>query len=217
MPAVRTLGLLRVLRDAAAELHGVEWLKLVCRPLVCPYADLLRHIESENVFDIGCGSGAFALLATRTRPVRRFGGCDVSAARVATAQRLLRAGLPAAELDLRCIPPDAVPALGDYGLVFLTDVLHHVPRDRHDTFLRRIAARMQAGARLILTDIDAGSKLVLFNRIHDRLLNAGGGQERRIADVEALLRAGGLRILGVTRRRQFVYPHFTIVAAKGDT
>ena len=64
------------------------------------------------------------------------------------------------------------PDLAGYNVVTMVDVLHHVPRASQAAFLADVASRMDAGAKLILMDIDAGRPLrAMANQLHDLLLS----------------------------------------------
>lgn len=116
---------------------------------------LLPHLASLpkplRVLDVGCGNGRFALYLQRHTPIQ-YHGIDNSAALLRHARTALdSAGLADARLDLRDIveqPPDT----GEYDLVALFGVLHHIPgATQRSTLLQRLAARVAQGGLLVLT------------------------------------------------------------------
>ena len=216
MPDTRTL--VRFLRSAAPNTNWLDWLKLVYRPAICPFEDLLEWVDGDNIFDVGCGSGAFCLLAAHFSNLTRIGAVDTSSACVRKARLLLiEYGLqvPDLDIDIRCCSAEQLPnSLSTYDVLFLIDVLHHTPPNCQLALLKKIHGLMPTGGRLVLKDIEADSPLVVFNKLHDFVLNGGAGHELPAAFVEQALRSVGFRIQEITYRRMWVYPHYTIIATK---
>lgn len=116
-----------------------------------------------SVLDVGCGNARFALFLhdnlsalpsaeTAAVPALRYRGLDSSPALLARAQAALaaRPGLHA-DLEQRDIienPPDT----GQYDLVALLGVLHHIPGcANRQSFLRQLAQRVKPGGLLVFT------------------------------------------------------------------
>ena len=216
MPDTRTL--VRFLRSAAPNTSLLDWLKLVYRPAICPFEDLLEWVDSDSVFDIGCGSGAFCLLAAHYSDATRIGAVDTSSACADRARLLLveyGRNVTGLDIDIRHCGPEQLPDnLSTYDVFFLIDVLHHTPTSRQLRLLKTIYKRMPTGGRLVLKDIEADSLLVVFNKLHDFVLNGGVGYELSGAFVEETLRNVGFRIQKTTHRRMWLYPtfHFALPA-----
>jgi SAM-dependent methyltransferase len=97
-----------------------------------------------SVLDVGCGNGRFGVFLRESGFNIAYHGIDNSAALLDKA----RAALPDASFELRDIvekPPDT----GEYDLVGLFGVLHHVPdaTDRQ-RLMRMLAQRVAAGGVL---------------------------------------------------------------------
>jgi 2-polyprenyl-3-methyl-5-hydroxy-6-metoxy-1,4-benzoquinol methylase len=99
-------------------------------------------------------------------------------------------------------------------VLFLIDVLHHVPKKNQEVFLKDLANIMKPGARLVLKDIDASSPLVYCNKIHDLIFAREIGNEMSMESAKNLLVANGLNIIEQSKRTMYVYPHYTLVAQK---
>ena len=99
-------------------------------------------------------------------------------------------------------------------IIFLIDVLHHVPKNAQDQFLHNLIGKMSKGARLIIKDMDGGSPLVYFNRIHDLIFSGEVGKELPSDRVIANIQSERLHIVSHQKRTMYVYPHYTIVATK---
>jgi 2-polyprenyl-3-methyl-5-hydroxy-6-metoxy-1,4-benzoquinol methylase len=99
-------------------------------------------------------------------------------------------------------------------VTFLIDVLHHVPQVQQKEFVFKLADKIKPGGRLIVKDIDASSRCVYFNKMHDLIFSREIGNEMSARDVIGLLKEAGLIIEKCKKQRMYVYPHFTIVARK---
>jgi 2-polyprenyl-3-methyl-5-hydroxy-6-metoxy-1,4-benzoquinol methylase len=115
---------------------------------------LLPRLTPLTVLDAGCGNGRFGLfLAERLGKDRlRYVGLDSSAALLDRARASL-AGIDAqfTQRDLIEQPPDA--ALGQFNLVVLFGVLHHVPGAANRlALLRALADRVAPRGLLVFTE-----------------------------------------------------------------
>ncbi|MGZ8559562.1 MAG: class I SAM-dependent methyltransferase, partial [Chitinophagaceae bacterium] len=102
----------------------------------------------------------------------------------------------------------------ELDLIFLNDVLHHVPKNNQHDFLKNLVAIMKPGARLIIKDINKESLLVYCNKMHDLVFAGEIGNELKFEQTRSWLEALGLKVLEHTKKRMYVYPHYTIIAKK---
>lgn len=130
---------------------------------------LLPYLTTPlSVLDVGCGNARFALFlhdnrATLSPPspnsllstqhsVLSYTGLDSSPALLAHANEALadKPHLQATfeQRDIIENPPDA----GEYDLVVLLGVLHHIPGyEQRQTFMRQLARRVKSGGLLVFT------------------------------------------------------------------
>ena len=160
--------------------------------------------------DIGCGEGTLLWFLRHYRSPSALGGLEVNTDLVDHAKQLL----PEFAGSIREFDGLNFPAeLADYDFVILNDVLHHIDPPVKSIFLERLQASMRPSATLILKDIDAGRKwLVWGNRAHDWMLNGAPGSELSISQTDSLLTDAGFRIVDADSIRMLWYPHFTLVA-----
>jgi 2-polyprenyl-3-methyl-5-hydroxy-6-metoxy-1,4-benzoquinol methylase len=205
--------LLDELRAPARALRGLGALKTRFRPLVCPLGHVLEEVpRGARLFDIGCGSGTLLYLAARLRGVAAAHGYDVSREAIDAAAVFQRR---AADLHVQWRPPGALPELGGYDIVTLVDVLHHIPPAEQITFLERICAGMDGGAKLVVLDINAARRLpALCNQLHDLLLARQWVHPMRPERVAAALAAAGARVAAPVFTDTLWYSHYLIVAEK---
>jgi tRNA (uracil-5-)-methyltransferase TRM9 len=118
---------------------------------------LLPHLEKlpkpRRVLDIGCGNGRFGRFLARNLTDVRYHGTDnnatlLAAARAAFAKMNV---LHDARLELRDLLEDQLPE-GEYELVALFGVLHHVPSlARRQALISALAARVAQDGLLVFT------------------------------------------------------------------
>jgi 2-polyprenyl-3-methyl-5-hydroxy-6-metoxy-1,4-benzoquinol methylase len=110
-----------------------------------PYLPSRTSSEPLTVLDVGCGNGRFGVFLREKLGSTAYHGMDSS-------PRLLehaRAALPDGQFEQRDIiesPPDS----GDYDVVVLLGVLHHIPGyTERQAFMRRLAERVKPGGLLV--------------------------------------------------------------------
>jgi 2-polyprenyl-3-methyl-5-hydroxy-6-metoxy-1,4-benzoquinol methylase len=110
-------------------------------------------------------------------------------------------------------PQDTPPPLHGYDTVTMVDVLHHIPLDQQNNFLRKTIAQMDSGAKLIIKDIEGAKLLGAFcNQLHDLLLAKEWVHHRRSRDIRKVLHSSGATVSQPVLCWTLWYPHFQIVA-----
>jgi SAM-dependent methyltransferase len=168
----------------------------------------------EKAGDVGCGSGQFLLLLTEFAQPSYLYGIEISKKLIDNAHNLFsnfaKEKYAFEQYDGIHFPK----ALAEMDVLFLIDVLHHVPKNNQEAFLKDLANIMKPGARLVLKDIDAASPLVYCNKLHDLIFAREIGNEMSMESAKNLLVANGLNIIEQSKRTMYVYPHYTLVAQK---
>jgi SAM-dependent methyltransferase len=149
----------RLTADDFSETRGTAW---------PGWERLLPYLRAPlSVLDVGCGNGRFGLfLAEHLGAANvQYHGVDSSGELLAHARNAL-AGLPDVKLEARDIvenPPDA----GDYDLVALLGVLHHIPGEaERQLFMRRLAERVKSGGLLVF----AAWRFYEYERFRERIV-----------------------------------------------
>lgn len=207
--------LLHFLKSKHLNAGFVDRLKIHYRPLICPYVSLINMVRpGDKVGDIGCGSGQFFFLLSAFASPSALYGIEISDKLIQNANDLLsdsRIG------HIRFDKYDGIhfpEHLQQMDIIFLIDVLHHVPKANQQQFLVNLAATMKNGARLVIKDINAAHMLVYFNKVHDLIFAGELGNELTAEHVQGILKGNGLEIADLKKRIMYVYPHYTIVARK---
>lgn len=207
--------LLQYLKSLDFTAGFVDKLKVYYRPLVCPFVDLIGLLKpGEKIGDVGCGSGQFCLLLAEFAKPSYIFGIEINDRLVENARQLFDRY---AHVPYHFEKFDGVhfpDAIGELDVVFLNDVLHHVPKDSQHQFIKSLLAKMKPGARLIIKDINGASPLVYFNKMHDLVFAGEIGNELPHTTVDKWLGEEGAKVLAFKKQRLYVYPHYTIVAEK---
>ncbi|NQX84815.1 MAG: class I SAM-dependent methyltransferase [Flavobacteriaceae bacterium] len=194
----------------------IDRLKIKFRPLIFPIELLLRQVNSgDTIFDIGSGSGQFALLAVHFKKVKEVYGVEIKQQLVLNANNLFKQH--AKDVNYKFFQYDGgnLPKeINSATKIFLNDVLHHIPTTNQVAFLENIYNQMDANAVFILKDIDASSFYVYFNKLHDLIFAGEIGKELKFSDAIEILERIGFQILDTNRKNIAVYPHYTIICKK---
>lgn len=73
-------------------------------------------------------------------------------------------------MEFSLLPAESPWPGGEFGVVSIIDVLHHVPKDIAPTLFENAAARLNPGGILLYKDIYPGSWRSVCNRMHDLVL-----------------------------------------------
>lgn len=208
--------ILKYLKTKSTDLSFIDKLKVVYRPLICPFDDLLNYIENDDsVFDIGCGSGQFCALVAKFTPANEIYGIEISETLVQNARIVNQEFNGKKNIQFETFNGSEIPSLiQNYSKIYLIDVLHHVPKENQLEFLREIYSKMSIGSRLILKDIDASSLLLYFNKMHDLVFSREIGNEMKANFAKKVVEEIGFKVLESYTKRMFVYPHYFLILEK---
>lgn len=151
---------------------------------------LLPHLKMPlSVLDVGCGNGRFGLFlaqnkAFHEKPAFNYHGIDSSPALLERARETL-ASLPSLnvmleERDIVNNPPDT----GEYDLVVLFGVMHHVPgHQQRQDLLRTLAQRVASGGILVF----ACWRFLESDTLRERIVAWDDDLKRRVEHNDYLL------------------------------
>lgn len=213
--ALNNAAIIQFLTSKFKSAGFIDSLKIKYRSLICPFISLIETVKpGEKVGDVGCGSGQFLLLLSEFAQPSHLYGIEISAKLIENAHNLF-SSFPKEKYAFEQYDGVNFPAaLGEMDVLFLIDVLHHVPKKNQEAFLKDLAKIMKPGARLVLKDINASSPLVYCNKLHDAIFAGEIGNEVSIEKAKHLLMANGLNIIEQSKRTMYVYPHYTLIAQK---
>jgi cyclopropane fatty-acyl-phospholipid synthase-like methyltransferase len=144
--------LMRTRRLFAAERRVWAW-RYWLRLQICPFEKLLVHVpDGSRLLDIGCGGGLFLGLLAMRDPTLQGTGVDSSSDAIACANRMAQQ-LGSEKISFLSAPNiDAWPK-GQYDMVSMIDVLHHVAPEERRKFFLEAAKHVPKGGRLLCKDM----------------------------------------------------------------
>jgi 2-polyprenyl-3-methyl-5-hydroxy-6-metoxy-1,4-benzoquinol methylase len=142
------------------------------RPYICPFDLVIVEVPAGSfVLDIGCGGGLLLGVLARTRRISGGVGFDFSADAIRVAAAMTEE--LGEDCDLKFFHLSALDEWpdGDFKVITMIDVMHHVPIGAQRDVFRRAAARLQPGARLVYKDIAPRPRWRAWaNTVHDLVL-----------------------------------------------
>ncbi|MDB5203445.1 MAG: class SAM-dependent methyltransferase [Ferruginibacter sp.] len=213
--ALSNASIIHFLKEKYQSTGFIDSLKIKYRSLICPFISLIEMVKpGEKVGDVGCGSGQFLLLLSHFAKPSYLFGIEISQRLIDNANKLF-SSQPRDSYGFSTFDGAVFPEpLQEMDIIFLIDVLHHVPKKYQESFMQNLAKTMKPGARLVLKDINAASPLVYVNKLHDLIFAREIGNEMSMERAKKLLMANGLEIIEENKRTMYVYPHYTLVAKK---
>lgn len=211
---MRKKDLVKFLSSKSVETDLISKIKIAYRPYVCPFEEILELIgRKKSIFDIGCGSGMLlAVIAHYQEPVK-LGGLEVSKNLVENAKILLKEySVPQSIVFQKgkSLPTE----IREYEYITMIDVLHHIPYSEQMDYLNELLSKMKKGAKLIFKDIDAGSPLIIFNKLHDLLFAKQFVHERNFEEMQKFFEKNGCKTVVAYKKRMLYFPHFLIMVEK---
>lgn len=134
---------------------GPKMLRLfqVLRPVICPFHRLLDAVPpGSRVLDVGCGGGLLLALLAATGRISKGVGFDASSQAVAVARRMSEKLTPGL-LEFHARPAEAPWPEGEFDVVTIIDLLHHVPPTGQGNIVRQAAAKVRPGGLVLLKDM----------------------------------------------------------------
>lgn len=204
------------LSSTTADATFLQKLKIKYRPYVCPFDELLAYAHpNDAVYDIGCGSGQFAALVANFTDVKTIKGIEIDKHLVRNAREINKRFSKNKRISFSYFSGSSIPKdIGNYDLIYMIDVYHHIPREIRDNFMKQVYEKMKPGARLMFKDINAGSLFIPFNKVHDMVFAQEFPHEISFYRAVQLLTSLGFKIVEGRKKRVFIYPHYFILAQK---
>ena len=189
------------------------------RPYICPFGELLNLVPPRaRVLDVGCGSGIFLLFLADLQRIDSGLGFDVSADAILAARQAAASSSAAGILKFeeRAIS-DGIPT-GDWTVVSVIDVIHHVPEAAQASFVQALCDATRPGARLIVKDMVSTPRWrALANRMHDLLMARQWVHHIDPDTVETWVDSRGMRCVHRSQTNLYWYGHWTLVFERPDT
>lgn len=215
MNAIAKKDLVKLLKNRLPDTSFINQLKIAYRPYICPFEQLLQLVPPQtSVFDIGCGSGMFLMLMAEFCSPQKLAGIEIRQDLIDNAQKLLETYQK--PLFLSVFNGKEIPIeIAEYDCITMIDVLHHIPKNEQIHFLEQLYEKMKPEALFLFKDIDAEAlPWVYFNKLHDLIFAREIGNEWKTKEFLDIAEKIGFKKLKLTKQRNFVYPHYTILLKK---
>jgi 2-polyprenyl-3-methyl-5-hydroxy-6-metoxy-1,4-benzoquinol methylase len=181
------------------------------RPYICPFEELIPEVPADaSVLDIGCGGGLFLGLvnAAGLRPLGTGFDVSVPAIRLAEAMAVTVHKRWGGQLDFRRIDAHAPWPEGEFDVVAMIDVLHHVPGEAQEDVIRRACRKVKPGGRFLYKDMVRRPRWrALANRIHDLVLARQWIRYAPVSEVERWAANEGMELERAALINRLWYGH----------
>ena len=212
LPVPDRAAVLRTVRVLTAEVPAPTRHIQRLRPYICPFEQVVARVPpGGRVLDVGCGSGTLLALLARHAGIAAGVGYDLSARAVAAAKRL-----GDDRLRFHTAAQFAARPFDRFDAVTMVDVLHHVPPDDQQDFVRATTRRVAPGGLLVYKDMRATDAAARWwNRCHDLLMARQWIHYRPVETVMQWCLAEGLFPIEQSRYRCLrLYDHDLLVARR---
>lgn len=211
-----TTNLVYFLKHRFVKAAFLDKLKITYRPFICPFDELLSLVKpNEQVFDIGCGSGQFSLLLAEFTQAKSIMGVDIKPHLIENARNLTHDYTQKLHIHFEKYDGINFPKeIQNASFLFLIDVLHHIPKEKHLAFLQSIYDNMQPNATFVIKDIDGASPFVYFNKLHDLIFSQELVNEISLPALRNMTESIGFQTVEYSYKRMYVYPHYTLIMTK---
>ena len=178
------------------------------RPYICPFDRLIELVPRDaSVLDIGCGAGLFLMLLAESGRIQNGVGFDSSESGIAIAKAAAKR-LTAHVLQFdHCRVQDTWPQ-GEFDVVTLVDVMHHVAQSCRTELLTQAVARVRPGGLFIYKDMCCRPRWrAWMNRLHDLVVAKEWIRYEPLADVRCTIERLGLQLLSAESINLWWYGH----------
>jgi 2-polyprenyl-3-methyl-5-hydroxy-6-metoxy-1,4-benzoquinol methylase len=145
------------------------------RHRIAPIARCISLVPpGSDVLDVGCGGGLFLACLVASGRCLNVHGVDASGSAIDAAQaagRRLALIAPQSRIMFEHRMVQQGLPEGNYAVVSMIDVMHHVPRDAQRRAFLDAASRVRAGGIFLYKDMcDAPIWRATLNRLHDLVM-----------------------------------------------
>lgn len=149
-------------------------LMVVGRPLICPYDRLIQAVpEGTSVLDIGCGDGLFLNVLNELGRLSVGVGFDANRQAIANARTAQARVTKTRDVQFFDWSARDEWPLGEFDVVAMVDVLHHVPPLQRRKAIEDAMRRVKNGGLFLFKDIALVPAWRRYcNTVHDLVLTA---------------------------------------------
>jgi 2-polyprenyl-3-methyl-5-hydroxy-6-metoxy-1,4-benzoquinol methylase len=173
---------------------------------LCPIMLISQYVPEEGkILDLGTGVGLFANLLCLESSKREVFGIDHSEKRIQIAQKVSNENslLKFSVGDVNNI------SIGQYNILTLIDLLHHMPFSEQEELLRKIYSRLNRQGILIIKDLEKHPYWkYLFHYVQDSIsYKLSKLYFRSTKEMEKLLEDIGFKAETISLSAGYPHPH----------
>jgi 2-polyprenyl-3-methyl-5-hydroxy-6-metoxy-1,4-benzoquinol methylase len=181
------------------------------RPFIFPFDAVLEEVPRESkILDAGSAYGSFSIKMAKRDPLSKVVGVEISPERVRSSRE--SAG-SLGNVDFVACDFTEFKG-GKFDAVTCLDVMHHVPKASHESFLRKAREVLNDGGVLILVEINRLPTLKYYwNYLHDLVVSRSTQLNYiRPHNMADMIRSSGFRIESVRKASKLMYSRYMIIA-----
>lgn len=202
-------NIIEVVRDLYAQGPVFERTIQKLRPYICPFEELVSHVESgASVMDIGCGSGLFLGVLAFIKGIDRSVGFDTSHNAISLATTMAKRTPKPGGLNFFQLDPDAPWPAGEFDTVSMIDVMHHVAPSSQKKMIKLAAAHTRVNGTFIYKDMAMKPFWAAWgNRLHDLVIAREIIHFVPLSHICSWSEKVGLELVHTASFRRFWYVH----------
>lgn len=179
------------------------------RPLICPFEVVIEEVpDGSRVLDIGSGPGLWLQLLAVFGKLQRGVGFDSNPKLIEVGEEILRKHELSDLVELRYLPVQAPWPDGDFNVLTMIDVMHHIPVADRAGVIQSVADRLPKGGLFIYKDMAAWpDPLSVVNQAHDLLLARQWINHQNVDTLQNMAFAAGLKLVKHEKIRRYLYVH----------
>lgn len=174
------------------------------RPLILPIKEIINHIPLKaNILDLGCGKG---ILLEHIKNYNSYIGIDLKAPKQKYDVKVNFKQLDCIEFIEN--------NLDEFNTFLIIDLLHHIPKNKQNSFVDKLCTKLKKGDRIIIKDINPQNTLTRYwNLFHDLLF---ARQIINYFDFKIFEKSINheIRIISKFHKRILFYDHYFLVLEK---
>jgi len=186
------------------------------RPYICPFELLISAVpQGSEVLDIGCGDGLFLNILCQLQKISTGLGFDTNSVSIATAQNAKTHIKNSQGLEFIEWPTDQQWPKGEFEVVSMIDVLHHISLPNKKHAIEEAARCVKPGGLFLFKDIGVQPRWrAFFNSLHDFILTGEVVTYTAITKVVRWAEANGMQEIERTTINRFWYGHEMVLFSK---